>query len=88
MSVGYQNEIKEGLAYILTTVDGNQVQKYEVVIEEINRQSKPSTKSMAIRVTEKGLIAKTGGIVQGMNGIFIEWMLQQSDCKINHLFIR
>lgn len=105
LSIGYQNEIKEGLAYIMTTVDGNHVEKYEIQIEEIHRQTRPSTKSMVIRVTDERLIKKTGGIVQGMSGspiiqnnkiigavthvfvndpergygIFIEWMLQQSD---------
>ena len=68
ISIGYQNEIIAGPAYILTTIDGNRVQKYEIEIEEINRQTKPSTKSMVIHVTDEELIRKTGGIVQGMSG--------------------
>lgn len=66
--IGYQADIKKGKAYILSTLDGDSVEKYEVLIEKINRQSKPDTKGMVIRVTDPRLLAKSGGIVQGMSG--------------------
>ena len=65
---GYQNEVKKGKASILTTIDGEGVKEYEIEIEKINRQLSPSTKSMVIRVTDKELLEKSGGIVQGMSG--------------------
>lgn len=68
LEIGYQNEIKKGSAYILTTLDGNKIEKYEISIEKINKQSKPDTKSMVIKVTDKRLLKKSGGIVQGMSG--------------------
>lgn len=68
LQIGYQNEIKKGPAYILTTLDGDKVEKYSISIEKINRQSKASTKSMVIRVTDKRLLDKSGGIIQGMSG--------------------
>lgn len=68
MSIGYQNEIEEGPAYLLTTLDGNNVCKYKIDIEKLTYQTKPGTKSMVIRVTDETLLAKTGGIVQGMSG--------------------
>ena len=68
MSIGYQNEIKKGPAYILTTLEGNEIEKYSVSIEKINRQSKAGTKSMVIKVTDKRLLDKSGGIIQGMSG--------------------
>lgn len=68
LSIGYQNEVKKGTAYILTTLEGNKIEKYEVSIEKINLQSKPDTKSMVIKVTDKRLLEKSGGIVQGMSG--------------------
>ncbi|WP_130863733.1 SpoIVB peptidase [Bacilliculturomica massiliensis] len=68
LAIGYQNEIKKGPAYILTTLDGNTVEKYSISIEKINHQTKPDTKSMVIRVTDKRLLEKSGGIVQGMSG--------------------
>ena len=68
LQIGYQSEIKKGPAYILTTLEGDKVEKYSIVIEKINRQSKASTKSMVIKVTDKRLLDKSGGIIQGMSG--------------------
>ena len=68
LQIGYQNEIKKGPAYILTTLEGDKIDKYSIEIEKINRQTKASTKSMIIRVTDERLLAKSGGIIQGMSG--------------------
>ncbi len=66
--VAEPDEIETGKAYILTTVEENQVEKFDIKIEKINRDSEPSTKSMVIRVTDDRLIEKSGGIIQGMSG--------------------
>jgi stage IV sporulation protein B len=66
--VGFQNQVKEGPAKILTTINGNEVKEYDIVIEKLTTQSKPNSKSMIIRVTDSELLQKTGGIVQGMSG--------------------
>ncbi|MEG1930314.1 MAG: SpoIVB peptidase [Anaerovorax sp.] len=68
LRIGSQNEVKKGSAYILTTLEGNHIEKYEVSIEKIHLQSTPNTKSMVIQVTDKRLLEKSGGIVQGMSG--------------------
>lgn len=68
LPIGYQSEVKKGKAYLLTTLDGNRIEKFEIEIEKINHQSEPSTKSMVIRVTDPKLLKKSGGIVQGMSG--------------------
>lgn len=68
LSICYQNQIKEGNAYLLTTLDGNTVGMYKIKIEKINRQKKPGTKGMVISVIDQELLNKTGGIVQGMSG--------------------
>ena len=68
IEIGLQHQVREGKATILTTVDSNEVQAYEVSIEKINHQKSPSVKSMIIRVTDKRLLEKSGGIVQGMSG--------------------
>ncbi|GAB1475334.1 SpoIVB peptidase [Bacillota bacterium] len=68
ISIGYQNQIKVGPAWLLTTVDGKKMERYEINIDKINRQIKPNTKGMVISVTDPRLIKKTGGIVQGMSG--------------------
>ena len=68
LSIGYQDEVELGPAYILTTLDKNIVKKYEINIDKIEKQAKPKTKSMVISVTDEELLKKTGGIVQGMSG--------------------
>lgn len=66
--IARQHEIKEGAATILSCVDGTEVKEYKVNIEKTNYQTKPSPKSMIIKVTDPELLEKTGGIVQGMSG--------------------
>ena len=66
--LGMRQEIETGEAYIYTTIDGKQPQKYEIIIEKIDLQDSQNSKNMIIKVTDKELIEKTGGIVQGMSG--------------------
>ncbi len=68
MPIAYQHEIKEGKAFILTTLDDNTVEKFDIEITRINLQTKPDSKSMIIKITDKRLLKKTGGIIQGMSG--------------------
>lgn len=68
MEIAYQHEIKEGPAHILTTLDDNKVEKYEIEILRVIHQSRADGKSMIIRITDPRLLDKTGGIVQGMSG--------------------
>ena len=67
MPVAMREEIKEGDAYILCTLDTNQIGKYDVKISNINRDAKGS-KCFTVTVTDPDLLAVTGGIVQGMSG--------------------
>ena len=48
-------------------LDSDSPQRYEIEISEIRRDS-TDNKSFTVRVTDKALIAKTGGIIQGMSG--------------------
>jgi len=66
--IGFKEEVKKGKAYILATIDDNKIEKFEIEIIDIQLQEKPEPKSMTIKVTDKRLIEKTGGIVQGMSG--------------------
>lgn len=68
MKVGLRNEIKEGPAKILTTINGEEPKYYDIEIEKLLSQDSPGPKSMVIKVTDPKLIEKTGGIVQGMSG--------------------
>ncbi len=60
------DKIELGNAKILTTINGNNVEAFDINILKINKNSK--TKNILFEVTDKTLLEKTGGIVQGMSG--------------------
>ena len=68
LPIGRKDAVHTGKATILCTVDGSTMQEYDVEIVEVNRQSQPAQRSMVVRVVDQELLAKTGGIVQGMSG--------------------
>ena len=68
VEVADRSEIKSGKAFIRCAIDGYVPQEYEIEIVKTYFQSGRDTKSMFIRVTDKELLEKTGGIVQGMSG--------------------
>lgn len=65
--VGMKQEIEKGEAYILSSLDGT-MQMYQIEIDEINYNDKEKNKGILFHVTDERLLAKTGGIVQGMSG--------------------
>ncbi|WP_111947474.1 SpoIVB peptidase [Clostridium tetanomorphum] len=68
MKLALRDEIKEGPAQIYTTIDGSEPKLYNIMVEKLLPQNSPGPKSMVIKVTDKELLEKTGGIVQGMSG--------------------
>lgn len=68
MPVALAEQVHEGKASILTVVDSQKVEEFEIQIVNVMRQKYPATKSMVIKVTDKRLLEKTGGIIQGMSG--------------------
>ena len=68
MEVATRDEIQEGKATILCSLDNKTVQEYEIEIEKIFKENNYDNKSMQIKVTDKTLLEKTGGIIQGMSG--------------------
>ena len=68
MEVMPRNEVKEGKASILCTLDNNIQEEYEIEIEKTYPSTQRSNKNMIIKVTDERLLEKTGGIVQGMSG--------------------
>ena len=62
-----KQETEKGAAYIRTTIDGEGPKEYSIEIEDIDYSSE-DMKNMIIRVTDKELLEKAGGIVQGMSG--------------------
>ena len=68
MPIGLSSEVEKGPAYILTVVEGEKVEKFDIEIVNTVPQKFPATKGMVIKVTDDRLLEKTGGIVQGMSG--------------------
>ncbi len=67
MKIAFQDQVHEGPAVIMANVD-DEVRKYDVFIENVNRYSNDETKGMVLRITDPSLLRKTNGIIQGMSG--------------------
>lgn len=68
MEVALRNEIKTGKAQILCELQDGKIERYEIEIQKLFINNNEDNKSMVIKVTDKRLIEKTGGIIQGMSG--------------------
>lgn len=65
--VASREEVHDGKAELLCSLDADTIVHYDVTISAINPSAK-SNKCFTVTVTDPALIAKTGGIVQGMSG--------------------
>lgn len=68
LPVAVKQEVKEGYAQIYCTIDKNPPQYYDVKIAKVYSNSSSVNKDLVVEVTDKDLISKTGGILQGMSG--------------------
>lgn len=68
MPVATRYNVKPGKATLRTSLDGVTVEEFTCEILKTRFQEAKSDKSMIIRVTDKRLLEKTGGIVHGMSG--------------------
>ncbi len=66
VSVGTPNEIQLGEAYIRTVINETDIEEFQVNIENIDKNS--DTKNILFEITDKTLLDKTGGVIQGMSG--------------------
>lgn len=60
-------EVCIGTAYIYSTVYGKDMEKYKISIAKVDATNKDN-RNFVIKVDDKRLLEKTGGIVQGMSG--------------------
>lgn len=65
--IGYKQDLKTGPASVFCRTDG-EVKEYAAEITRIDLNHEDSNKSFVIQITDKELLEKTGGIVQGMSG--------------------
>lgn len=66
--VAYKNSVLIGEAVILSDIKSKNAEQFTIHIDSINRYTTNSNKNFVFSVTDKELIDKTGGIIQGMSG--------------------
>ena len=62
LEIMHEGQLKKGKAQILTAIDGEKIETFDIEIDEI------SNTTFTFHVSDKRLIHETGGIVQGMSG--------------------
>lgn len=68
MQIQLKNNIHEGPATIRSNIENGTIKNYDAYIETVNRFTSDDSKGMTIRITDKNLLSKTNGIIQGMSG--------------------
>lgn len=67
VQIGLRSEIELGKAVIMSNFSG-EMKEYEVMIDKIYLDDVEDNKSFVVRITDKDLINKTGGIIRGLSG--------------------
>ncbi len=68
LPVALPDQVHPGLAQIVTVLQNQRTQKYAVRILRTFPQGTPHTKGLLFEVVDPTLLAKAGGVVQGMSG--------------------
>ena len=69
LKIANRDEIKEGDAQILCSINSSNVAKeYKIEIQKIYRENDYNNKSMLIKITDEELVKETGGIIRGLSG--------------------
>ena len=68
MKLANYSEIRTGKAEVYTTIENDNTQLYSIEICNIKSNSTKSNENFVIKITDKRIIDKCGGIVQGMSG--------------------
>lgn len=68
MKIKPKEEVKVGAAQILTVIDGDKVETFDIQIVEVKKQPKKDIKGLKIKIVDDRLLEETGGIIQGMSG--------------------
>ena len=67
MELCLKQDIKKGPAQIICSL-GGELKRYDIEILDINLENDNVNRGIVLQVTDKELLAATGGIVQGMSG--------------------
>lgn len=68
MELANRDEIKVGKAQIICELEDGKKEYYNIEIKKIYITNNRDNKSMLIKITDKKLLEKTNGIIQGMSG--------------------
>ena len=66
-AVARHDQIYQGPAKIFSNIEGGEIKAYDVYIESVNQDAN-ADKGLVVRITDRELVARSGGIVQGMSG--------------------
>ena len=67
LPIAYRNEIHDGAVTLWCTLDDNIPHEYDAEISAIHRNA-DGNKCFTVKVTDRELLSRTGGIIQGMSG--------------------
>lgn len=68
MPVALAHEVKPGDALMLTVINGQQVEAFDMRILQVHPQRRSDGRGLVIEITDERLLESTRGIVQGMSG--------------------
>ena len=68
MEILNRTEIETGKAQIICELEQGRKKYYDIEIQRVYTNNNKDNKSMLIKITDKELLEKTGGIIQGMSG--------------------
>lgn len=66
--VALAHEVEPGDAQLLTVVDGERVEAFQLRILQVHPQRRQDGRGLVIQITDERLLDRTEGIVQGMSG--------------------
>ncbi len=66
--VALADEVMPGPAHLYTVLQEAEIERFQVEIQRVTRQTTPQIKGLVVRITDPRLLSVTGGIVQGMSG--------------------
>ena len=68
IEIALRSDIQEGKATIISTLENNKLEEFEIEITDIYQENNSDNKSMKLKITDERLLDKTGGIICGMSG--------------------
>lgn len=68
MKVQEAKKVRPGKAQLLTVVQGDKKEYFDIEIIEVRNQKTCATKGIKLKITDDELLLQTGGIIQGMSG--------------------